>query len=70
MSKDPKPGSIAMAKHITAVVCEHGNLYVRLHDAKGNIFAAACMSRGVGFGLVDQIMTEFSSPTAECEGLH
>lgn len=70
MSKDPKPGSIAMAKHITAVVCEHGNLYIRLHDRKGDIFAAACMSKAVGYGLIDQILGEFTTPTAECEGLH
>lgn len=70
MSKDPKPISIRMASHITAVVCKHGNLYVRLHDAKGDIYAAACMDRSVGFGLIDVIMTEFSAPTAECEGLH
>ena len=70
MIKDPKPGSVKMAKSITAVVCEHGSLWIRLHDTKGEIFAAACMSRGVGFGLIDQIMTEFSTPTAECEGVH
>lgn len=70
MSKDPKPGSITMATSITAVVCEHGNLYIRLHNAKGDIFAAAAMTRGVGFTLIDQIMTEFTAPTADCERLH
>jgi hypothetical protein len=68
--QDPKPGSIMMARHITAVVCEHGHLYIRLHNGKGDIFAAACMTKPVGFGLIDQILAEFSKPTAECEGLH
>lgn len=70
MSKDPKLGSIAMASSITAVVCEHGSLFIRLHDKKGDIFAAACMNRTTGFAVVDQIMSEFSSPSADCEGLH
>jgi hypothetical protein len=65
----PQP-SIRMAKSISAVVCEHGNLYVRLHDANGLIFAAACMDRATGFGLVDGIVSEFSSPSAECGGVH
>jgi hypothetical protein len=34
------------------------------------IFAAACMCRKVGFGLVDAIVKEFDAPSAECGGVH
>lgn len=69
MVASPEP-TIRMAKSISAVVCEHGNLYVRLHDANGLIFAAACMDRATGFRLVDSITSEFSEPSAECGGVH
>ena len=61
---------VVMAKQISAVVCEHGSLYIRLHDAKGEIFAAACMDRQIGFALVDKIVSEFDAPSAECGGVH
>jgi hypothetical protein len=64
------PKEPAMAKSISAVVCEHGSLFIRLHDAKGRIFAAACMDRATGFGLVDGIMAEFSAPSSTCDGVH
>jgi len=67
---ETKQQDVAMAKAISAVVCEHGSLYIRLHDAKGKIFAAACMDRKVGFALIDSIVTEFSEPSAECGGVH
>ena len=68
--KATKPGSVTMAGNISAVVCEHGNLYIRLHNRQGDVFAAACMTKPVGYGLVDQILTEFDAPSAECGGLH
>jgi hypothetical protein len=64
------PPKVMMAKSISAVVCEHGSLYVRLHDEKGNIFAAACMDRKTGFKLVEAVVTEFENPSAECGGTH
>src|ERR1700754_3120707 len=30
---ESKSNAVTMAKSISAVVCEHGNLYIRLHDA-------------------------------------
>jgi hypothetical protein len=65
-----KQTDVVMAKQISAVVCEHGSLYIRLHDAKGKIFAAACMDRKVGFALINSIVNEFSEPSAECGGVH
>lgn len=67
---ETKEAAVRMAKQISAVVCEHGSLYIRLHDEKGKIFAAACMDRKVGFALVDSIVTEFSEPSLECGGVH
>lgn len=68
--RDANRPEVAMARQISAVVCEHGSLYIRLHDAKGRIFAAGAMNRATGFELVNQIMTEFNEPSAECDGVH
>lgn len=59
-----------MALKISAVVCEHGNLYVRFHDGANHIFAAGVLDRNSGFKFIDQIMTEFSKPSGECGGRH
>ena len=34
---------IRMATSISVASCEHGSVFVRLHDKAGQIFAAACM---------------------------
>jgi len=51
-----KKNPIQMAKSISAVCCEHGNVYVRLHDADGKIFAAGSMPAMTALDLNQQIM--------------
>lgn len=70
MAHKTKAKDTVMASAMSAVVCEHGNLYIRLHDKNGHIFAAGVFDRTNGFHFVDQIMTEFSKPSGECEGVH
>jgi hypothetical protein len=69
MRAAPEP-AIRMAKSISVAVCEHGSLYIRLHDVNGMIFAAASMDRDTGFSLADDILDELIPPSLKCEGMH
>jgi hypothetical protein len=62
--------NIAMAKQVSVVVCNCGNLYVRLHGADAKIFAAGVMDRKTAFRFMDDILSEFGAPSAHCEEVH
>lgn len=63
---------ILMAKSISAVCCEHGNVYVRLHGADGKIFAAASMPAPTALELNEQILDSIeewrNGQGAGCDG--
>lgn len=70
----PRKKNILMANSITAVCCEHGNVYIRLHGSNEKIFAAACMPESIALELVEQLMDsleEFRSGEGlGCDGHH
>lgn len=72
MPKARKP--IQLAKSISAVCCDHGNVYVRLHGADGKIFAAASMPAKTALDLNEQIMDSIDEWRAGngvgCDGHH
>jgi hypothetical protein len=51
-----KKKPIQLATSISAVCCEHGNVYVRLHGKDGKIFAAATMPAITALDLNQQIL--------------
>lgn len=65
-----KNPNVTMAKSISSVVCGCGNLYIRLHDGHGKIFAAASVDRGTGFMLAESIVVELSEGGQPCDGIH
>ena len=71
----PAGSAILQAKSVSGVVCEHGSVYIRLHDANGQTFAVACMSDGIFLKLSEQILLELAAycdgrGAAKCEGEH
>jgi hypothetical protein len=69
MSKTQRP-EIRHANSVTVAVCEHGSLHLNLCGADGKVFASACMDRDTSFIMIDQIMSEFSAPSSNCDGVH
>ena len=63
---------IEMATSITAVCCEHGNVYIRLHGTDGKIFAAASMPAPTALQLNEQILDSIeewrNGQGAGCDG--
>lgn len=56
----PKPNVDTMngafvAKAISITCCEHGSVWIRLHDRADNVFAAGCVDRGTALGLEGQL---------------
>ena len=61
-----------LAKSMSVVACEHGNIYFRLHDAEGKVFAAGIMDRITACGLIEQATEAIEGTLApvDCAGGH
>lgn len=68
--RDKAKPATRMASSISVCACEHGHLFVRLHDEAGEIFAAASVDRCTAMMLVDQVVTELDIPSARCGSTH
>jgi hypothetical protein len=72
MTRKPKP--TRDAKSISVHVCEHGTLYLHLHDRAGNVFARACLGTdaAVAFAddVVDRLQTHIEGGGEPCAGVH
>lgn len=72
----PKPnvaiieGSYSAAS-ISVANCEHGQIYVRLHDRAGRVFAFGCVDRGTALALNAQISDAVDGGSAfRCDSIH
>jgi len=66
---------IRLAKSMSVVACEHGNIYFRLHDADGKVFAAGIMDRLTATNLVGEAVDAIEGTFAPedlvaCDGSH
>lgn len=43
------------AQSISIASCEHGSVWVRLHDRAGNVFAFGCVDTGTALALDNQL---------------
>lgn len=72
MPKKKQP--IIMAKSISAVCCEHGAVFIRLHGQDGKIFAAGSMEAPTALQLSEQVLDAIEKWRAGqgrgCDGHH
>ena len=58
------------AKKISIVACEHGHIFVRLHDRAGEVFAFACFDKAIGVAAMGQLERAICGPGFICESVH
>jgi hypothetical protein len=65
---------ILIASKISVTSCEHGTVFIRLHDPDGNIFAAACMPSESALVFTDDVLTAVEKVDAgtalACDTVH
>ena len=63
-----KTHGILMASSLTFAHCEHGTVYVRLHDAEGRVFAAGAMMVETAINAADNLTKEIEAAMKEAGG--
>lgn len=59
------------AKSFSIVSCEHGSVFIRLHDRAGKTFAFACFDRGTAVNALGQLESAITGQAGfVCESLH
>lgn len=71
----PAGSAILQAKSLSVDVCEHGSIHLHMHDAKGNIFASACLSADNFCNLSGQVVDDLHAYhagklTSQCDRVH
>lgn len=72
----PKPNVAVIegsysADSISVANCEHGSVYIRLHDRSGRIFAFGCVDRGTALALNAQITEAIDGTSVfRCDSVH
>lgn len=60
---------VRMADSISIAHCEHGMVYVRLHDAAGTVFAAGAMDFASAERLSGHVGKHAAEARTECGGI-
>lgn len=59
------------AKSFSVAACEHGSIFIRLHDRAGKVFAFACFDKGTGLAAVAELEACISGGASfKCESVH
>lgn len=59
------------ADSISVANCQHGRVYIRLHDRAGRVFAFGCVDRGTALALNIQIGEAIDGTSAfHCDNIH
>jgi hypothetical protein len=72
----PKPNVAVVqgsysATSISVTACEHGHVFVRLHDRVGNVFAFGCVDPGTAMMLDGQLRQAIDGAGGfRCDTLH
>lgn len=69
---DPEEFEVLIARSVSALLDEDGDLFIHLHDEDGNIFAVGVLSTDMGQLLCKQVSEAIKSflagPLSKCEG--
>lgn len=60
-----------VARSISIASCEHGSVWIRLHDRADKVFAAACVDVGTALGLEAQLRQSIAGAGGfKCDIIH
>lgn len=65
---DAALAKILLAASISVCGCAHGNVYLRLHDKSGAIFACAVLGRESAVATAGEILDALEGGNAQCAG--
>lgn len=72
----PKPNAEIVqgaysARSISIACCEHGQVFVRLHDRAGNVFAFGCVDQGTALALDGELRQAIDGSAGfRCDTIH
>jgi hypothetical protein len=72
--KTRRPKPTLQAKSVSTNVCAHGSVHIHMHDARGDVFASACLPIDTFHKLADNVLDGIDEYAAgligKCEEVH